>query len=205
MTIAGIVLAAGLSERMEGGRKQLLAFGDRTMVGHVVATAEATTLDPIVVVTGHRAEEVEAAMSPQRARCARNPDYETGNMSSLRIGLGEVGGADAVMILLADQPEVSAADVETLAAAWEEGRPFAAVATYDGAVGHPWILSAAATAPAAGLTGTKALWRWLTEEHADNVLEVELSRARPRDVNTVDDYHAALRSLGLSGNTTAAG
>lgn len=42
--IGGIVLAAGLSERMEGGPKQLLAFGDRTMVGLVVATVEATSL-----------------------------------------------------------------------------------------------------------------------------------------------------------------
>jgi len=199
MTIAGVVLAAGLSERMDSGLKQLLAFGDRTMVGHVVAVVEGTSLDPIVVVTGHRAKEVEFAIALQRARFARNPDYATGNLSSLRVGLAAVGDVDAAMILLADQPELDPDDIETLVTAWEEWRPFAVVATYEGLVGHPWVLSAAAIASAEHLKGRKALWNWLTDTHADEVLEVDLARSRPGDVNTVGDYHAALRALDLGG------
>ena len=199
MTIAGVVLAAGLSERMESGLKQLLAFGDRTMVGHVVAIAEGTSLDPIVVVTGHRAREVEFAITPQRARFARNPDYATGNLSSLRTGLDAVGDVDAAMILLADQPELKPDDIETLVSAWEEWHPFAVVATYEGVVDHPWVLSAAALTSARDLTGRKALWNWLTDTHAHEVLEVDLARPRPHDVNTLDDYHAARRALDPGG------
>lgn len=197
MTIAGIILAAGLSERMEDGPKQLLPFGEQTMLGHVVATAESTQLEPIVVVTGHRAEDIEAAVSPHRARFARNPDYERGNMSSLKTGFSAVARPDAVMILLADQPEVDGSVIETLAAAWRRRTPFAAVATYDGEIGHPWILSAAAITAAAELSGTKALFAWLTDEHADEVLEVEIPRSKPLDVNDPDDYRAALERMGL--------
>jgi molybdenum cofactor cytidylyltransferase len=154
------------------------------------------------VVTGHQAEEVVATMAPIRARFAHNPDYATGNMSSLLAGLGEIGVVDAAMLLLADQPDMDGETIETLAAAWEEWRPFAAVATYAGEVGHPWVLSAAAITAVGDLTGTKALWKWLTDEHADEVLVVEMPRPRPRDVNTPDDYQAALRSLGLWHQTT---
>jgi molybdenum cofactor cytidylyltransferase len=199
MTIACIVLAAGLSERMDGAVKQLLAFGDRTMVGRVVAVAEQTSLDPIIVVTGYEAEAVRASAASGRARFAHNPDYETGNMSSLRTGLDAAGDVAAVMLLPADQPEMDAATIETLAAAWEEWRPFAAVATYGGEIGHPWLLSAEAITEARHLVGAKALWTWLTVQRGDAVLEVEMSRPRPRDVNTPADYHAALRALGLEG------
>jgi molybdenum cofactor cytidylyltransferase len=197
MTIAGIVLAAGLSERMEGDLpKQLLPFGSTTMLGHVVATAESTSLDPIVVVTGHRAEEVAAGIEPERTRVVHNPDYETGNLTSLQTGLGALPPVDAVMLLLADMPGVDAGIIAALAAAWEEDRPFAAMATYHGETGHPFVLSAPAIAQAASLEGPKPLWRWLREEHADDVLSVEIGRARPRDVNTMDDYQAELQRLG---------
>jgi molybdenum cofactor cytidylyltransferase len=198
LTIAGIVLAAGSSERMGGVSKQLLEFGDRSMVGFVVANAEATSLDPIVVVTGHDAEAVEQAAGASRAAFVRNPRHAEGNMTSYLAGVDAVGPCDAVMLLVADQPEVSRDVVETLAAAWERDRPFAAVATYGGVPGHPWVLSAEAIAASRTLRGTKALWRWLSADHAADVLEVEMGTARPGDVNTMADYRAVARRLGLA-------
>ena len=195
--VAGVVLAAGLSERMQDGTKQLLAFGDMTMTGLVVQTAEASMLDPVVVVIGHEADEVEATMAPQRSRLVRNPDYRTGNMTSFHAGVAAVGDAEAVMLLVADQPEMDIATIDGLASAWLDSRPFAAVAAYEGVVGHPWVLSADAVSAAASLAGTKALWQWLTDLHAEELVSVPMPRGRPRDVNTVQDYHRALRNLGL--------
>jgi molybdenum cofactor cytidylyltransferase len=202
MTVAGLILAAGLSERMESDiPKQLLPFGARTMLGHVVATAESTSLDPIIVITGHRADEVAAGIEPERARVVHNPDYETGNLTSLRTGLGEMDDVDAVMLLLADMPGVDAGIITTVAEAWGKDRPFSAVATYFGTTGHPFVLSARAMTQAASLEGTKPLWRWLREQHVGNVLSVEIGRSRPRDVNTMNDYESALRTLGLTEET----
>lgn len=183
---------------MEGTPKQLLRFGDYTMVGRVVATAERSSLDPIVVVTGYEADEVGASVAPERSRFVVNRAYEQGNMSSLRAGVAVLEAPDAVMVLLADQPEVTVEIIEIVGAAWTELRPFAAVARYRGAVGHPWVLSADAVAAASdSLEGTKALWPWLTEQHAGKLIEVELDLPKPIDVNTTGDYESALARLGL--------
>ena len=105
------------------------------------------------------------------------------------------------MLLVADQPEMDVTTIDGLASAWLDSRPFAAVATYEGVVGHPWVLSAAALSAAASLAGTKALWQWLTDLHAEELVSVPMPRGKPRDVNTVEDYHRALRNLGLWGQT----
>ena len=200
MSVAGVVLAAGLSERMQDGTKQLLAFGDMTMTGLVVKTAETSMLDPVVVVIGHEADEVEATMAPQRARFARNPHYRTGNMSSFHAGVAAVGDAEAVMLLVADQPEMGRYDNRRPRIRMCSIRdPFAAVATYEGVVGHPWVLSAAAVSAAASLGGTKALWQWLTDIHAEELVSVPMQRGKPRDVNTVEDYHRAPSGSGPLG------
>ena len=195
--IAGLVLAAGSSQRMEGGPKQLLPFGRHTMAGHVVSVVERTSLDPIVVVTGHAADEVRAGIEPQRATFAHNPRFETGNMSSLHVGIDALGSRDAVMILLADQPEVTVEIIETMAAAWRQFIPFAALAHYRGEVGHPWVLSEAAVEGSAEMEGTKMLFGWLTDDHRDDVILVEFDRPKPSDVNTRADYHAVLARLGV--------
>lgn len=197
MKIAGIVLAAGLSERMDGGPKQLLRFGDRTMAGYVAATVEKTSLDPVILVTGYMADEVEAALILERARVIRNPDYEQGNMNSLHAGIAALDEPTAVMSLPGDQPEVTVEIIETVAAAWSEFKPLAAAARYEGVIGHPWVLSAEALEATSGMRGSKALWRWLTEDHRSDLLEVELSRTKPIDVNTIEDYREALRRLGF--------
>lgn len=198
--LAGIVLAAGLSERMaDAGPKQLLAFGDRTMVGHVVAIIEATTLDPIVVVTGHAAGAVEKALAPGRARVVRNSDYREGNLTSLRTGLAAVGAVGAgAMLLLGDMPGIAGETIEVVAAAWRGERPFAAVTVYNGAAGHPFVLSAAAIDHVATLDGGNPLWSWLADPTTPDVLRVEVDRPKPGDVNTIDDYHRELRALGLT-------
>ena len=197
--LAGIVLAAGLSERMsDAGPKQLLVFGDRTMVGHVVAIIEATTLDPVVVVTGHAAGAVEKAIAPGRARVVRNSDYREGNLTSLRTGLAAVGAVGAgAMVLLGDMPGIDGEVIEVVAAAWRDQRPFAAVTVYHGTAGHPFVLSAAAVDHVATLDGGKPLWSWLADPTTPDVLRVEVRGHKPGDVNTIDDYYRELRALGL--------
>jgi molybdenum cofactor cytidylyltransferase len=195
--IAGIVLAAGASERMDGGPKQLLPFGDTTMTGRIVDTAEQSSLDPVVVVTGHSAVEVERALTLRRARFARNPNFRRGNMSSLHTATSILDDGDAVMLLLGDQPEVTLETIEVVAAAFRELRPFAAMTRYRGTIGHPWILSSEAVAQSGELRGTKALWQWLTVNHGDDLVIVERDLERPIDVNTTADYEAALARLGL--------
>ena len=83
--IAGIVLAAGSSSRLGGETpKQLLVLNGRPLVQHAVDTVAEAGLDPIVVVLGHRAEDVERALVlPSNARTVRNALFATGQASSL--------------------------------------------------------------------------------------------------------------------------
>ena len=85
--IAAIVLAAGLSRRM-GRFKLLLPWGATTVLGQVVATLKAAGVGQIIVVTGHRADEIAAELAGSGARTVVNPDYASGEMlSSIRAGI----------------------------------------------------------------------------------------------------------------------
>src|SRR5690242_19117683 len=84
--VAAIVLAAGESRRM-GQLKPLLPFGPRTVIETVVASLSASRVGEILVVTGHRSEEVEAALAQAPVRVVRNPDYRRGMLSSVQRGV----------------------------------------------------------------------------------------------------------------------
>ena len=131
---------------MEGDTpKQLLPLGETTLLGRVIEVASSTSLDPLVVVTGHEAERIEAVgrsgagtvrpTTPTTPR--RQPDVAA---SRARRRSREL---EAAMLLLADNPGIEPAVIEELAAAWLELRPFAAAVSYRGEVGHPFVLSAA--------------------------------------------------------------
>jgi molybdenum cofactor cytidylyltransferase len=114
---SALVLAAGLSRRM-GRFKLTLPWGERTVVGQVVATLQAAGLAEIVVVTGHRADEVGAALTGTCARCVHNPGYADGEMlGSIRTGLVALDvGVEAALLCLGDQPQMEAGTVRAVLA-----------------------------------------------------------------------------------------
>jgi molybdenum cofactor cytidylyltransferase len=195
--VAGVILAAGASRRMEGDTvKQLLPWGDTTMVGAVVAAAEASRLDRIVVVVGHRAAEVEASLPGGRRIVATNPDYRAGNLSSFRVGLAAARNPAAVLVLLGDMPSVGPGIIDRMLDVWEASRPWAAVAEYRHATRHPLLLSAEAVAGIDPAAGGKALWRLIEEAAPGAVRRVQFNLSPPQDVNTLADYRAALGRAG---------
>lgn len=111
MGIYGVLLAAGTSSRM-GRPKQLLEWGGRPLVRHVVQTALASRLDGLIVVIGAAAAEVRQALDGltgqvQLVECA---DYAEGQAASLRAGLAALpAGAEAAVVLLVDMPLVGPA------------------------------------------------------------------------------------------------
>src|SRR5207302_10617386 len=136
--ISGIVLAGGTSSRL-GRPKQLLDLGGRPILQHVLEAARAGGLDEVVVVLGHLAAEVAAALSlPPGARTVVNPEYATGQASSLRTGLAAADpGSEAALILLGDQPGMRPADIEAVASAFRRGAGPVVQGSYRGVPGHP--------------------------------------------------------------------
>ena len=114
--MAAVVLAAGASSRL-GRAKQLLTFGGKCLVRHVVDTAAAAACSPIVVVVGARAGSVLEALAGSEAQAVENPEWREGIAGSLRRGIQALPEqVNAAIVLLCDQPAVSPALLRALVA-----------------------------------------------------------------------------------------
>jgi molybdenum cofactor cytidylyltransferase len=196
--LVGVVLGAGSSRRL-GRPKQTLAFGGETLLSHVIGNVEAaTSLDRIYLVLGGSSVEAEASLSLDRARIVRNDAYDSGCASSLLAGLDAAGTCDAVVMLLADMPGVTADVIDQVMHTWRSAPSWAAVTEYRGQLGHPFVFSADAFDDLRQLHGDKAVWKIVDREPASRVARIAVDRDLPRDVDTWDDYEAVCESFGFT-------
>ena len=111
---AGVILAAGGARRM-GQPKQTLIWRGQPLVRHVAQTALEAGLDSIIVVTGSAADQVEAAVGGLPVQVVNNPEWQAGQSSSVKCGLGVLPAeTGAAIFLLADQPQTPAGLVASL-------------------------------------------------------------------------------------------
>src|ERR671918_1733453 len=107
--VAALVLAAGQSRRMGQANKLLAPVDGRPMVAHAVDAMLASRADPVIVVTGHQADAVRAALGERPVIWAHNPDYASGLSGSLAVGLAALPeDAEGVVIGLGDMPRITA-------------------------------------------------------------------------------------------------
>jgi molybdenum cofactor cytidylyltransferase len=195
-TIVGVVLGAGKSSRF-GTPKQLLPFGNTTLLGQAVRNANASALNRVVVVLGRASEELRATVDFGRAEVVENTVYGTGCASSLLAGLDAAGeDCGALALLLGDQPGVRAEFIDHVIATWQQNRPWVAVTAYNPrpdslALGHPFVFAREAFGELRSLHGDKAVWK-LIEAHPDRVSRVEIAAHLPPDVDDPEDYDLAL-------------
>jgi molybdenum cofactor cytidylyltransferase len=188
--VTGLVLAAGGSRRL-GQPKQLLPYGGRTLLDHVLDVARACPLDQRICALGGAAREVLATVDLDGFVVVENAGYGAGCSSSIAAALcAVIERADVLVLLLGDQPGVTPAVVAALLA----GRGDAALALcrYDDGRGHPFAFGRAAFADLAALHGDKAVWT-LLDRAGDAVAEVPVAGPVPRDVDTWEDYEAVLQ------------
>lgn len=184
--ISGIVLAAGSGSRF-GGTKQIAHARGKPLAQHAVDALVAGGVEEVVVVTGHDADAVERALRlPPHGRFVRNPDHATGQASSLAAGLHALSGAsEAAVVLLADQPGVTDAEVRALIGSFERTRARVVRIAYTDGPG-PSLLSREIHGEAGHLHGDVGA-RELIASHPDWVEEVEVPFAAPRDVDRPED------------------
>jgi molybdenum cofactor cytidylyltransferase len=195
--LVAVVLGAGSSRRL-GRPKQTLAFGDKTLLSHVIGDIEAaTSLDRVYLVLGGASHEAEASLDLQRAQIVRNDEYGTGCASSLLAGLDAAGDCDAIVMLLGDMPGVTGEVIDQVLTEWRRNPTWAAVTEYRGELGHPFIFSAAAFEQLRGLHGDKAVWKIVDREPTTRVARIAIDKELPRDIDTWDDYDAVCEAFGF--------
>lgn len=116
-SVGAIILAAGLSRRMNDRNKLLLPIGGKPMIRHVVKTYLDAVDGPVCVVTGFEADRIEAALAGLAVRFVHNASYEAGQPFSVRAGLLNAPDAQHYLIGLGDQPQLNAENLRTLIAA----------------------------------------------------------------------------------------
>jgi molybdenum cofactor cytidylyltransferase len=185
--VAGLVLAAGGSSRL-GQPKQMLPYGDTTLLGHVLGCARACGFDQLVVALGGGSDEVRAHVDLSGATVVENRSYGEGCSSSIAAALGSLDPrADVLVLMLGDQPGVGPTAVRTLLA--RRGDAPLAVCRYEDGRGHPFAFGRELFPELSDLHGDKAVWKLLDRRSAD-VVEVQAPGRVPADVDTWEDYEA---------------
>ena len=191
--IAALILAAGRASRM-GGPNKLLATVDGTpLVAHAARAATESRAASVTAVTGHRAEEIDAILKESAIRIIHNPDYARGLSSSLAAGIRALPEtADAVLVLLADMPMVTAETLDRLIAAFDpQAGAHIVVPTSGGKRGNPVLWSRRYFEALSSISGDVGA-RHLIGENPDAVVEVEIGAEVALDLDTPE----ALAAIG---------
>jgi CTP:molybdopterin cytidylyltransferase MocA len=168
--IAAVVLAAGAGSRFGGPKQQLL-------LPDVLTAVRSSSVDEVVVVAGAYPIEVDATV----VEC---PEWERGPGISLRCGLEALPReTEAVVVLLADGPNLHPASIDRVVEAWRAGEGEVVAASYGGIRGHPVLLARAAW-PLVPDEGARAL---------NPVLVACDDLGSPGDVDFADDVPGRLR------------
>jgi molybdenum cofactor cytidylyltransferase len=197
MSSAGLVLAAGSSRRM-GRPKQLLLVDGRPLLERVVAAANASSLDEVVLVLGGSADEIQAGIDRGRARVVYNADHLSGLGSSIRAGLASLDDrVDRAVVILGDQPAVSAQLLDSLLELQaSSGLPSAALRFGD-LLHPPVVLDRSLFGDLGSLegdVGCRAVIRGRPELVAS--LAAGIDNNHPIDIDTPEDYERLLAEIG---------
>ena len=184
--ISGVVLAAGTGSRF-GGTKQIAPLDGKPLAQHAIDALVSAGVDEIVIVTGHDAVTVASALTlPGHARIVWNKAHRDGQASSLAAALhGLDDDSEAAVILMADQPGVTADVVRSLVARFRATRKQVVRAMYTDGPG-PSLLSREIYAEAGHLVGDVGA-RVLIASNPEWVEEVPVDGPAPRDVDLPSD------------------
>jgi molybdenum cofactor cytidylyltransferase len=187
--VTGLVLAAGGSKRL-GQPKQLLPYGETTLLDHVLSTARQCPFDQRLCVIGGGGPEVSAVVDMRGFEVVENAAFGEGCSSSIAAALGAIDPRAEVMVLmLGDQPGVTSGSIAALIAG--RGAADLAAAMYDDGRGHPFAFSRATFGELATLHGDKGVWK-VMDRAGDAVADVRIAGPVPRDVDTWEDYEFVL-------------
>ena len=169
--VSAILLAAGKSSRM-GKLKQLMPLGESTILGQTLDNLLGSKATEVIVVLGYKAEEVVKRLSGKPVKVVVNPLYRKGMGTSIAAGLKFVDSqAQAVMLVMGDQPYVDSPTIDRLIDAFSSDKKGIAIPIYEKQRGHPLIFALKYQAQLSHLSGDIG-GREIIKQHPEDVLEV---------------------------------
>ena len=200
---AAIILAAGSSSRMgEGRHKLLLPLHGRPVLAHVLDTVLASQARPIILVLGHQPEQVRAHIAAYTThpdvQVTENSAYLQGMSTSMRLGIqtlqadvytkNEDERIDSALVLLGDQPLITAQHIDTLIATYRTTGKRIIAPTYEGKRGNPILFDASLFPELLELTGDEG-GRSVLERHREEIITIEMGNPLANiDVDTWEAY-----------------
>ncbi|HEU0003569.1 MAG TPA: nucleotidyltransferase family protein [Ktedonobacteraceae bacterium] len=200
---AAIILAAGSSTRMGGGRhKLLLPLHNRPVLAHVLDAVLASQARPVVLVLGHQAEQVRSHLATYASypdlSIIENPDYLQGMSTSMRLGIQTLqihgymkssnGEIDSALVLPGDQPLITAQDIDALIAAYRMTGKRIIAPLYEGKRGNPVLFNVSLFPELLEVTGDEG-GRSVLARHRDEIAAVEMGNPLANiDVDTWEAY-----------------
>lgn len=192
LTIAGLIPAAGMSRRM-GDFKPLMNIDGRTVIECVVDNMLSASINEIVVVLGHRGEEIRKVLERSekrkgKLRFAYNSAYEKTHMlDSIQCGLQEIDSCDWFFITPGDMPAISPKTYDLLLEEASKTRKKIVFPTVDGYRKHPPLISGSYINDISVFRGNglREYWSFMQEE----IAEVRVfDRGCTMDMDLTNDY-----------------
>jgi molybdenum cofactor cytidylyltransferase len=192
--VAGAILAAGASRRL-GTPKQLLRLAGRPVLAHVLDAVAGTSLDPLLVILGHAAREIQERVDFSTASVLVNPAFGEGQSASVKTAVRALpDDVDAVVFLLGDQPLVDPKVIELLLAAYRNQPSAIVQPRYHEGRGNPVLIARPLFPELLKLIGDTGA-RPLLNQYPDQISLVDVPEFhRPEDLDTWEDYER-LRAL----------
>lgn len=189
--VAAVILAAGESRRF-GSPKQLLRWGEKTLIEHIVDTVLESSVEDTYVVLGHRAEEVGAPLRQRPVTLVINEDWRQGLSSSVRAGLQAMAiEYDACLFVLGDQPKVTSELIDIILERYRRTLAGIVAPTHRGLRGNPVLFRRSLFSELLRLEGDQG-GREVVLRNQDALETVELEDEETfLDIDTVSDYQRA--------------
>jgi molybdenum cofactor cytidylyltransferase len=167
------------------------------MVRYTVRRILASSLDELIVVIGHEASAVRAAVADLPIAIVFNPDSARGQSTSVLAGLHALApGTQAAVFLLGDQPGVDPAVIDALIAAWRETKAPIVAPRYRDGIANPVLFDRGVFPELATLEGDAGARRIVRAHKRSGYLHlVPVDSPTPSDVDTAADYAALSASL----------
>ena len=189
-SVAAIIAAAGQSRRM-GSPKQLLPWGDTTVIATVVQNLSAASALPVICVVGHRQAEMRAALRFTQAEIVFNPDYAHAEMlSSYQAGIRQLANrlCAGALIALGDQPHIPVSIIRQVVEQAQKTPDKLVIPSCNMRRGHPFYVPRRLWSALLAL-GEEETLRTLLIRYANEIGYVNVDNdVILRDMDTQDDY-----------------